>query len=109
MVLQASMGKEGKGLHSAMVVPKMGCRRGLTSCVHLSDPAGAQPHRLFHAPLAVVVPSVRDALQPLHRAGGALLHLPGTADVHRAWRPADPFPGEALLALFPSSPSPRSA
>lgn len=83
------------------LVPVMGCRRGLTSCVRLSDPAGAQPHRLFHAPLAVVVPSVRDTLQPLHRAGGAVLHLPGTADVRRAWCPADPFPGEALLALLP--------
>lgn len=67
----------------------------------LSDTASAQPHRLLHASLAVVVSSVRDPGQSLHRAGGAVLSLPGTADVHRTWRLADPLPGEVLLGLVP--------
>lgn len=76
---------------------------------HLSDTASAQPHRLLHAPLAVVVSSVRDTGQSLHRAGGALLPLPGTADVHRTRPLADPLPGEMLLGLHLSGmTSPRA-
>lgn len=66
----------------------------------LSDAASAQPHRLLHASLAVVVSSVRDLGQSLHRAGGAILSLPGTADVHRTRPLADPLPGEMLLGLL---------
>lgn len=68
---------------------------------HLSDAASAQPHRLLHASLAVVVSPVRDPGQPLHRAGGAILSLPGTAHVHRSRPLADPLPGEMLPGLLP--------
>lgn len=68
---------------------------------HLSDAASAQPHRLLHASLAVVVSSVRNPGQPLHRAGGAVLSLPGTADVHRTRPLADPLPGEMLPGFLP--------
>lgn len=59
----------------------------------LSDPAGAEPHVLLHASLAVVVSSLRDSQQSLHRARGALLHLHGPADVLAERSPADPLPG----------------
>lgn len=91
-----------------MLDPSDAVGLGLTLCFHLSDPAGAQPHRLLYAPLTRLVSSVRDTLQPLHRAGGALFHLHGTKDVHGAWRSADPFPGEMLLGLLPKVPSPPS-
>lgn len=91
-----------------MLDPSDAIGLGLTLCFHLSDPAGAQPHRLLYAPLTGLVSSVRDTLQPLHRAGGALFHLHGTKDVHGAWRSADPFPGEMLLGLLPKVPSPPS-
>jgi len=68
--------------------------------LRLSDAASAQPRRLLHASLAVVVPPVRDPGQSLRRAGGAVLSLPGTADVHPTRPPADPLPGEMLPGLL---------
>ncbi|XP_015446676.1 lipase maturation factor 1 isoform X2 [Pteropus alecto] len=63
----------------------------------LRDTAGAQPRGLLPAPLPMVGPSLRDTQQPLPGAGGTLLHLPRTADVHPPWRPADPVPGPGCM------------
>lgn len=67
----------------------------------LSDPAGAEPHVLLHASLSVVVSSLRDSQQSLHRARGALLHLHGPAHVHAERSPADPLPGAFHSLPFP--------
>lgn len=57
------------------------------------DPAGSQPHVVLHASLPVVVPSLRDAFQPPHRAHLPVLHLPGQADVYGQRSSPDPVPG----------------
>nr|XP_024205454.2 lipase maturation factor 1 isoform X6 [Pan troglodytes] len=62
----------------------------------LRDPAGAQSCGVLPAPLTLVVPPLRDAQQPLHRAPGALLPLPRPAGVHHPRGAADPVPGSVV-------------
>nr|XP_024205452.2 lipase maturation factor 1 isoform X3 [Pan troglodytes] len=72
------------------------CHTHLTAHSQVSDPAGAQSCGVLPAPLTLVVPPLRDAQQPLHRAPGALLPLPRPAGVHHPRGAADPVPGSVV-------------
>lgn len=64
-----------------------------------TDPACSKPHVLLHAPLPMVVSSLRDVVQPPRRARLPFLHLPRQTDVYGEWSDPDPVPGD-VLAFF---------
>lgn len=97
---EMSLLKVAKARFSAPVTVK--CDGLFTSCIcvfffTLTDAACAQPLVLLHAPLPVVVPPLRDAVKPPHRAHLPFLYVPGQAHVHGQWGNPAPFPGELQL------------
>lgn len=65
-------------------------------CPH-TDPASSKPNVLLHASVPVVVPSLRDVVQPPHRACFPILHFLRQTDVYGQWSNSDPFPGNVML------------